>query len=851
LDRLRSHAVELARADAMRALQQLHEDLPKLDGSVVKQRRAQVLMQLKRIAPGRAAALTAVEDRDGNICTDGPGIAVALKLHWQDTFAARRLDASRRRTWRRDDASSPHGLHAAVRPLLANPAAWKLRKTDVQRAISLASSSAPGPDGIPCAAWQQLGPLAASVLFDAAGQLSLDSGLVSMLNAFPVDEQGNTPFNEAIAVFIPKKIAHQANGIGFHKPGEVRPLSIVNTDNRLMANAIRLRVEPLLAQAISPMQRGFLPGRSMLQNVVEVDGEMRAASLLSDSSGAVFFDFAAAFPSLAHDYMLDVLESLQIPQHIRNFIGNIYVGNGCKIAAAGGVHAGFSIRSGIRQGCPLSPLLFALCGDLLLRRLHAATPDDLLRAYADDTALVAKDVWQSAAAFVPLFSEFASISGLALNLCKTVFVPLGDSSLASFREQLEHRFPGWGTANVRHYAEYLGFVLGPEGSGKTWCKALEKMRLRSELWASLGLGLHFTSVAYNVYITSVLGFLLQLEVLPEEWPACEAAALKRLVPGPARWVRPQDLHTLRQHHGMPHEFADMQVTSRAARFRVAYREAAPSGGLAVVRAVRRLDSLYASSDFIVRGGRWRSWFMHSQYHNLADAMGEMQAKGISLSSVEADLGANAPRPHTSAQEKRLVHGVQKAARQALARTLPSAPEARMRAKLERWDLPVFPRLRAERAVAVTARLRKLAPPRVLAAVLRTWYNGWCTKRRFQGKGSCIFGCTFGEDSVDHYMRCAKLHQHAQVRLRLPMHLLSADRGKSFLLLDSPALLPDDQLTLRALLVAAAYRLHCKLRLAPPLADEEFRRRALDQAVKEAALGHSGAMSTLDGVWSTP
>ena len=45
------------------------------------------------------------------------------------------------------------------------------------------------------------------------------------------------------------------------------------------------------------------------------------------------------------------------------------------------------------------------------------------------------------------------------------------------------------------------------------------MRLRSELWASLGLGLHFTSVAYNVYITSVLGFLLQLEVLPEEWPA--------------------------------------------------------------------------------------------------------------------------------------------------------------------------------------------------------------------------------------------------------------------------------------------------------------------------------------------
>jgi hypothetical protein len=90
-----------------------------------------------------------------------------------------------------------------------------------------------------------------------------------------------------------------------------------------MANAVRLRVEPLLAQAISPMQRGFLPGRSMLQNVVEVDGEMRAASLLAERPGAVFFDFAAAFPSLAHDYMLDVLESLQLPLQFRRFVSNL------------------------------------------------------------------------------------------------------------------------------------------------------------------------------------------------------------------------------------------------------------------------------------------------------------------------------------------------------------------------------------------------------------------------------------------------------------------------------------------------------------------------------------------------
>jgi hypothetical protein len=216
--------------------------------------------------------------------------------------------------------------------------------------------------------------------------------------------------------------------VKFHKPAEVRPLSIVNTDNRLMANAYRLRVEPLVAKAVSGMQRGFLPGRSMLQNVVEVDTEMRAASLSEKDPAAIFFDFAAAFPSLAHDFLHDTLEYLGLPPAFRLFVANLYFGNGCRISVGGELHGGFSIRAGIRQGCPLSPLLFALTADLLLRRLRRALPEVLLQAYADDLALVTGDLGKAAVEFVPLFADFAVISGLELNLQKTVFVPWGTRS---------------------------------------------------------------------------------------------------------------------------------------------------------------------------------------------------------------------------------------------------------------------------------------------------------------------------------------------------------------------------------------------------------------------------------------
>ena len=849
LARLREHAIALAREEVRESLQRLHDDLPSLEPGVLAQRRSQVMLQLKRVAPGRSSALAAVLEPDGELRTDGPGMAASLKRHWRGTFSARRLDRHRRLEWFRDDAARVGGLFGAVCPLLADAAAWRLRRSDVRKAVSLTSSSSPGPDGIPYSAWKRLGPLAVDVLFSAAEELSTEHGRDSLLTAFPADENGDTSFNEAVMVFIPKKVAHEVNGIRCHKPDEVRPLSIVNTDNRLMANAVRLRVEPLLAQAISPEQRGFLPGRSLLQNVVEVDGEMRAASLQSERPGAVFFDFAAAFPSLAHGYLLDVLEHLQLPLQLRAFVANLYFGNGCKIAAAGGLHEGFSIRAGIRQGCPLSPLLFALCGDLLLRRVRHSLPGDMLRAYADDLALVSQVVLVSAAVLVPMFFDFASISGLALNLAKTVFVPLGDASTDQFRCDLERHFPGWGGACVRWWAEYLGFVLGPGRGTRAWLKALQQYERRAELWAQLGLGLHFTAVAYNVYVASLLGFLLQLEVLPEEWESAEAVALCRMVPGPAKWALPADLHVLRRHFGMPHEFTDMHDLSRAARFRVFHREATPTGGLAVPAAVRRLNALYADSDFIYRGGVWRQWYLHSYYHNLAASVVELRQLGISISTVEADLGSAAARPRTRGQERRLAHGVQRAARAALSRVLRRCPEARFRAKLERWRLPLFPRIRATRAVRVLGRLRRLVPPRVVAALLRTWFNGWCTSRRFQGRGPCIFGCALGEDSVDHYVRCSCLHRHGEDRLRLPRTLSFEHRGVAFLLLDTSALLPDAVLTRRALLLAAAYRLHCRLRRGRPLVDAEVLRRALDQAVKESALGHAGAMRHLDSIWA--
>ncbi len=98
------------------------------------------------------------------------------------------------------------------------------------------------------------------------------------------------------------------------------------------------------------------------------------------------------------------------------------------------------------------------------------------------------------------------------------------------------------------------------------------------------------------------------------------------------------------------------------------------------------------------------------------------------------------------------------------------------------------------------------------------------------------------------MCCSKLHGYGEARLRLPLARDFADRGLSFMLLEATSSMSDEALTLRALLMAAAYRLHCRHRRSEGFLDEETLKRALGQAVKESSLGHKGAMRRLDSIW---
>ena len=88
-------------------------------------------------------------------------------------------------------------------------------------------------------------------------------------------KSGSTCLLSVLYSFLLKKaVGGSADGNEIFEAGGVRPLNVTNTDNRLIASAVRLLIEPIVGGFITEDQRGFISGRSMLANLLDVDEAM-------------------------------------------------------------------------------------------------------------------------------------------------------------------------------------------------------------------------------------------------------------------------------------------------------------------------------------------------------------------------------------------------------------------------------------------------------------------------------------------------------------------------------------------------------------------------------------------------
>ena len=139
-----------------------------------------------------------------------------------------------------------------------------------------------------------------------------------------------------------------------------RPISLLNIDYKILTKALAKRIEKCLPKLINSDQTGFVKGIYIGQNIRLLSDIMEYLDAKKSSGLLLFIDFEKAFDSLEWDFITKALNASNFGPIVKKWISIFYNGVQSAVMNGGFLTTYVYISRGVRQGCPLSPLLFIL-----------------------------------------------------------------------------------------------------------------------------------------------------------------------------------------------------------------------------------------------------------------------------------------------------------------------------------------------------------------------------------------------------------------------------------------------------------------------------------------------------------
>ena len=146
------------------------------------------------------------------------------------------------------------------------------------------------------------------------------------------------------------------------------------------------------------IQAGFRKGRGTRDQIANIRWIIKKAREFQKNIYFCFIDYAKAFNCVDHSQLWKILKEMGIPDHLTCLLRNLYADQEATVRTGHGTDW-FQIGKEVRQGCILSPCLFHLYADYIMRNagleeaqagIKIAGTNIINLRYADDTALMAE-----------------------------------------------------------------------------------------------------------------------------------------------------------------------------------------------------------------------------------------------------------------------------------------------------------------------------------------------------------------------------------------------------------------------------------------------------------------------------
>ena len=249
-----------------------------------------------------------------------------------------------------------------------------------------------------------------------------------------------------------------------------RPIALINTDCKLFTRMLASRLNQILPQYITPLQTGFVQGRFIADNAATAYLVMQHArqnrKQNQESKAILLMDQEKAYDRVHASFMKKIFDQLQFPPSFTRLIDSLFFQAKTCIVVNGHISKPIAQLRGLRQGDPLSPLLFNLAIEPFLGMLQYSIRGYNLNsrtclrslAYADDI-LIFLDNNQDLDIALQAYSIYSQASNAKLNESKTEGLVISGSVQ---RWKDSHPQFKWYDSTSPSCPTYLGFPLSLE-----------------------------------------------------------------------------------------------------------------------------------------------------------------------------------------------------------------------------------------------------------------------------------------------------------------------------------------------------------------------------------------------------
>ena len=379
-------------------------------------------------------------------------------------------------------------------------------EAEVKRALKrLPSGASPGVDGLPLEAYRRA----------ASSFLPL---LTRIFNVVGARGAVAPEFLDGAVVSLPKPGAAD-----LADPSSYRPITLLNSDYKLLAKVLANRLLACIGTVVAPTQTGYVPGRHIGSNVLALQLLPQHLAATGRSGVVVFLDTRKAFDTIDRGFLLAVMAAVGVGPRFRAWVALLLGDTRACSVLNGHVSARVRFRAGVRQGCPLSPLLYLFVGEALLRflsrhgRFGLPLPGGgtlVALQLADDTQVPLAGLHLEEDLLADL-DAFGRASNQRVNVDKTTALPVGQSAPLPADPP---RTPGG--MRQAAAASALGFTfhegLGPVVPVGGWEVRLQSAFGRLDRLGGQPLTMFGRAMAANAYASSKLLYAAEFSDVPQE-----------------------------------------------------------------------------------------------------------------------------------------------------------------------------------------------------------------------------------------------------------------------------------------------------------------------------------------------